>query len=77
MNQHFSLESAIKRIESRACALCDARMVLARTTPARLGFNSQAFECVQCGHLEKILIAADPIQSSVLGWLLGEFGPPN
>jgi hypothetical protein len=52
-------------------------MVLARTTPARLGFNSQAFECVQCGHLEKVLIAADPIQSNALGWLLGELRPPS
>ena len=52
-------------------------MVLTRITPARLGFNSQAFECVQCDHFEKVLIAADPIQSDVLGWLLGELRPPS
>lgn len=52
-------------------------MVLTRTTPARLALNSQAFECVQCGHLEKALIAADPLQSDVLGWLLSELRPPS
>lgn len=77
MNHYFSLESSINGIESRGCVKCEAQMVLARTTPARLGFNSQAFECVQCGHLEKILIAADPIQSNALGWLLGELRPPS
>jgi hypothetical protein len=77
MNHHFSLDSSTNGIESRGCAKCEAQMVLARITPARLGFNSLAFECVQCGHLEKVLIAADPIQSSMLGWLLGELRPPN
>jgi hypothetical protein len=77
MNHHFSLESPTNEIESRRCARCEAQMVLVRITPARLGFNSQAFECVQCGHLEKVLIAADPIQSDVLGWLLGELRPPG
>ena len=76
MNRHFSREGS-NRIESRGCVKCEAQMVLARTTPARLGFNSQAFECVQCGHLEKVLIVADPIQSSALGWLLGELRPPS
>jgi hypothetical protein len=77
MNHHFSVESPANEIEGRRCARCEAQMVLARITPARLGFNSQAFECVQCGHLEKVLIAADPIQSDVLGWLLGELRSPS
>jgi hypothetical protein len=77
MNHHFSLESSTNGIESRGCAKCEAQMVLARITPALLGFNSQAFECVQCGHLEKALIEADPMQSNVLGWLLGELRPPS
>jgi hypothetical protein len=75
MNHHF--ESSANEIEIRRCAACEAQMVLARVTPARLGFNSQAFECVQCGRLEKVLVAADPIQSNVLGWLLGELRPPS
>jgi hypothetical protein len=77
MNHHFSLKSFTNGIESRGCAKCEGRMVLARTTPARLGVNSQAFECVQCGHVEKVLIAVDPIRSSALGWLLGELRPPS
>lgn len=77
MNHHLSLENSTSRIEGRRCARCEAQMVLTRITPARLGFNSQAFECVQCDHFEKVLIAADPIQSDVLGWLLGELRPPS
>jgi hypothetical protein len=77
MNHHFSLESPTNEIESRRCATCGAEMVPVRITPARLGFNAQAFECVGCGHFEKVLIAADPIQSSVLGWLLSELRPPS
>jgi hypothetical protein len=77
MNHHVSLENSNNEIEGRRCARCEAELVLVRTTPARLGFNSQAFECVRCGHLEKVLIAADPIQSDVLGWLLGQLGPSS
>lgn len=61
-----------KGIERRSCSKCAAQMVLARIPPARLGFGSQTFECVQCSHAEKVLAAVDPIQSGVLGWLLGE-----
>jgi hypothetical protein len=77
MNHHVLLENANNEIEGRRCARCEAELVLVRITPARLGFNSQAFECVRCDHLEKVLIAADPIQSDVLGWLLGELRPPS
>ena len=77
MNHHASLENSNNEIEGRRCARCEAELVLVRITPARLGFNSQAFECVRCGHLEKVLIAADPIQSDALGWLLGKLGPPG
>ena len=77
MNHHASLENSTNEIEGRRCARCEAELVLVRITPARLGFNSQAFECVRCGHVEKVLIAADPIQSDALGWLLGKLGPPG
>jgi hypothetical protein len=52
-------------------------MVMARIAPARLGFVSQTFECVQCDHVEKVLSATDSGQSSVLGWLLGGLKPPG
>ncbi len=75
MNHHFSFEHPTDQIGSRRCARCEAQMVLVWTTPAQLGFNSQAFECVHCGHLENALIAADPVQSNALGWLFGELRP--
>jgi hypothetical protein len=37
----------------------------------------QAFECVRCNHVDKVIAGADPLQSDVLGWLLGELRPPN
>jgi hypothetical protein len=53
-------------------------MVLARTTPARLGFDVRTFECVNCDHIHKGHFAADPMTSSeALGWLLGELKTPN
>jgi hypothetical protein len=53
-------------------------MVLARTMPARLGFDVRTFECVNCDHIHKEHLKADPMTSSeVLGWLLGELKVPN
>ena len=52
-------------------------MVLARIMPGRLNFDSRAFECVKCDHAEKILMAADPMHSDVLGWLLGDLRSPT
>ena len=77
MEHHFPPGNSTDRIESRRCMMCQGQMVLARTTPARLGFDFQTFECVQCSHVEKVLVAAGPSQSNVLGWPLGEFNPPN
>ncbi|MBX9646016.1 MAG: response regulator [Xanthobacteraceae bacterium] len=57
--------------------MCAAAMVSARITPARLGINARTFECLHCNHVEKVLEAADPIQSNVLGWLFGELKPPT
>ena len=52
-------------------------MILSRITPGRLKFDVRTFECVKCQHLEKVLVAIDPIQSDVLGWLLGELRAPT
>jgi len=52
--------------------------MLARIMPGRLKFDLRTFECVNCDHVEKTLVAADPIGSSdVLGWLLGELRSPT
>ena len=65
-------------IERPRCPRCQTQMMLARTMPARLGFNVRTFECVNCDHIHKEHLKADPITSSeVLGWLLGELKTPN
>ena len=77
MQHHFSRELSSGKITPRLCQLCAAEMVSARLTPARLGINARTFECPQCSHVEKVLEAADPIQSNVIGWLFGELRPPT
>ena len=69
-SQHSSAPTTA--IESQECPKCQGPMVLSRTMPGRLKFDVRTFECVKCDHLEKVLVAIDPIQSDVLGWLLGE-----
>jgi hypothetical protein len=74
-SQHSSIPQMA--IESPACPKCQASMVLARTMPGRLNLDARTFECVKCDHVEKLLMAADPIDSDVLGWLLGELRLPR
>jgi hypothetical protein len=77
MEHHFSRDISTGKINPRLCKMCAAAMVSARIAPARLGINARTFECLQCNHVEKVLEAADPIQSNVLGWLFGELKPPT
>lgn len=77
MEFHFSLEKSTGKVNHRPCKMCATAMVLARITQARLGINARNFECPQCKHVEKVLEPADPMQSNVLGWLLGELKPPT
>jgi hypothetical protein len=72
--------AAIPRIavESDPCPKCQGPMMLARIMPGRLKFDLRTFECVSCDHVEKTLVAADPISSAdALGWLLGELRSPT
>lgn len=67
----YSPHAHTDRIESRHCSRCQALMVLARVAPARLGFDLQTFECLQCNQVEKVVAAADAGRCSVRDWLLG------
>jgi hypothetical protein len=51
--------------------------MLARIVPGRLNFDLRTFECAKCDHVEKIVIATDPMKSDTLGWLLGELRSPT
>ena len=65
-------------IEPYRCPKCQTQMVLARTKAARFGFDVRTFECVNCDHIHKEHLAADPMTSSeVLGWFRGELKTPN
>jgi hypothetical protein len=77
MEHHFSRDISTGKIEPRICLMCAAEMVPVRVAPARLGINARTFECVQCNRVEKVLEAADPIKSTVLGWLFGELRAPT
>ena len=77
MEQHFSRDISTGKIIPRMCRACAAGMISVQIMPARIGINERTFECLECHHVEKVLEAADPIQSDVLGWLFGELKPPT
>jgi len=65
-------------VENDPCPKCQGPMILARIMPGRPNFDLRAFECVRCNHVEKALVAIDPMRSSdALGWLLGELRSPT
>jgi hypothetical protein len=73
-SQHSRVSPIV--IESPACAKCQAPMILTSIRSGRLNFDLRTFECVRCAHVMKSVVAADPMQSDLLGWLFGELGPP-
>lgn len=64
-------------IESPCCPKCNGSMMLAHIELGFMNFQPRAFECFKCDHVEKVLVAADPMHSDVLGWLLGELRSPT
>ncbi len=65
---------AIQRIR---CPKCKTRMRLARISPGPTGFELRTFDCSKCDHVEKVVIALDPMKSGDVGWLVGELQPPT
>lgn len=64
--------------ERHRCPQCQTQMVHARTEPASLRLDVRAFECVNCDHIHKDHLTADPMTSSeVVRWFLGELKTPN
>ena len=64
-------------IEQLRCPKCRTRMKLARISPGPSGFELRTFDCSNCGHVEKVIIASDPMKSGDVGWLVGELQPPT
>jgi hypothetical protein len=65
---------AIQRLR---CPKCQTRMTLACISPGPTGFELRTFDCAGCDHVEKIVIALDPMKSGDVGWLVGELQPPT
>ena len=81
MSRSQTLSSIVPfiEIERPACPKCQARMLLARIVPARLGIDLHTFECAVCNHVLKTLTAyEDPMKSRALGrWLQGDLHSPT
>jgi hypothetical protein len=81
MLQSQSLSSIIPfvAIERPACPKCQARMLLARIAPVRLGVDLHTFECEVCDHvLETLTACEDPMQSKIVGrWIQGDLHSPK
>jgi hypothetical protein len=52
-------------------------MKLANIAPGPKGFELRTFDCSNCDHVEKVIIASDPMKSGDIGWLVGELQPPT
>jgi hypothetical protein len=52
-------------------------MWLSKVETGLSGFDCRTFECQKCGHVHSLMIASDPMQSSVSGWLSSELGSPQ
>jgi uncharacterized Zn finger protein len=64
-------------LERPRCPRCvQARMRLSKVETESSGFDRRTFECQKCGHVHSLIIASDPMQSSVSGWLSSELGSP-
>jgi hypothetical protein len=74
---YFSSGPSLTFIERPRCSHCTSRMKLARISPGPIGFEHRRFECPKCNHVETSVIASDPFQSNVAGWLAGELRTPN
>jgi Zn ribbon nucleic-acid-binding protein len=59
------------------CPNCQSVMMLSGIWPTRAALELRTFECVKCGHIEKVVVGVDPMKSHALGWVLGELRPPD
>jgi hypothetical protein len=60
MPQVHSLPDHISvQIQQPSCPRCEARMTLARITPARIGFDFRTFECPKCDCVHEVMATTD------------------
>jgi DNA-directed RNA polymerase subunit RPC12/RpoP len=70
--------SQLSAIERPRCPACShSRMILSQAEPGPNAFDFRTFECQKCGHVHKMTIAKDPMDSNLRGWLDSELRPPE
>jgi hypothetical protein len=74
---HTRSEPSLTPIERPRCSHCTSRMMLARISPAPMGFEHRRFECPKCNSVQNEVIASDPMKSAYVGWLAGELRAPT
>jgi hypothetical protein len=47
------------QLQRPRCPICDVHMMLARITPARVGFDLRTFECAVCDRVHEVLVATE------------------
>ena len=62
-------------IERPGCPKCKTKMMLARSTRGRAGFELQSFDCPKCEHVITVEVE-DPMKAAD-GWLSSELRPPK
>jgi hypothetical protein len=50
-------------------------MMPVHISPGPTGFELRTFDCSKCAHVEKIVIALDPMKSGDVGWFVDELQP--
>jgi ribosomal protein S27AE len=58
--EHVNVE-----LQRPACPKCSTRMMLARITPARVGFDLRTFECPRCDHVHVVMVATEAFGMSL------------
>jgi hypothetical protein len=61
----------------RECPRChEPRMLHSKTEAGPSRFEYRTFDCQKCGRTHTMIIASDPMESNVRGWLDGALGAP-
>lgn len=61
---HTLPERVNVEIRRPVCQKCGAYMMLARVTPARIGFEFRTFNCAKCDHVHDVMVATAAFGSS-------------
>jgi len=56
---YFLPERVNIQLQRPCCPKCGTRMMLARTAPARVGFDLRTFECAVCDQAHVVLVATE------------------